>query len=614
MRNPIPLDAALAQLREIWGYSALRPKQSEVVQAILDGKDVLALLPTGGGKSICYQLPALLLPGITLVISPLIALMNDQVSQLEARGIRAAALHSGLGRRSINNVLDRVAYKDFKIVYCSPERLESENFRMRLQDVEVSLLAIDEAHCISQWGYDFRPSYRKINEAKSLWPKAQLLALTASATPRVQQDIVELLDLQKGKIVKASFDRPNIRWGVLHEDNKEERLVQLCKAYSGETQIVYAPTRRETIKLAKLLKQAGLKAEPYHAGLSYQARTSIQKAWIEERLEVVACTNAFGMGIDKADVRLVVHWAPPASLEEWYQEAGRAGRDNEVAYAILLYQAQDSEELQRKLSKSFPSKERITNIYNSLFNYWQLAIGTGAATLQLLDYNQIVERYNLNLYELLASIEILEASGYWTTVNGGEVQSQLQVLIRGEAIYKYCIQYPEYSTLLKTLLRTRGGILTLPVSIDEEQLSHSANTPISAVRDMLHKLHDKEIVEYLPATAKPQLLLLSDRVSTKDVVLDALYYVQRQKWRKQALTAALQFCNLNDEACRTRYLLSYFGEELEENCGHCDLCRTRKNSSAATASSSADQLKKGLLKGEEAEKAAWKLRRAADNE
>ena len=483
-------------LKQYWGYDSFRPMQEEIIASVLAGNDTLALLPTGGGKSICFQVPGMLMEGVCLVISPLIALMKDQVEHLKEKGISVASIHSGLSYFEVKCVLQDAIEGDYQFLYLSPERLETNLFKELLPYLKISLLVVDEAHCVSQWGYDFRPSYLRIAQIRESLPDIPMMALTASATVEVQKDLLLKLNMQKATTFKQSFEKPNLSYSVFKVDSKLNKLLEILNAVPGSS-IVYCNNRRQTKELAELLQLNQINADYYHAGISTEERTEKQDAWINNTVRVMTCTNAFGLGIDKPDVRTVIHYDAPECLENYYQEAGRAGRDGKKAYAVLLYHSSDIDALESMPDKRYPTIPRIKKIYQDLANYLQLPVGMGEMQYFDFDLNEFVKNFQLDPYLVTNTLKILEQEGHCHLSENIFLPSRIQFIVDKESLYQFELGYPDLEPLVKTLLRTYQGIYDNSTAVFEKQLSRIARIPVEEIKWQLEKLQQLGIVEYL---------------------------------------------------------------------------------------------------------------------
>lgn len=567
-----PLDI----LKQYWGYPAFRPLQAEIIQSVLEGKDTLALMPTGGGKSICFQVPALCQEGVCIVVSPLIALMKDQVYQLKKRGIKAEAIYSGMHRKQIDIIFDNAVYGGIKLLYLSPERLKTDLAIARIARMKVNLLAVDEAHCISQWGYDFRPPYLQIAEIRELLPNVPILALTATATKAVETDIQEKLNFPKPNVFRNSFSRANLAYVVLREEQKEQKLLEMLKNVPG-TGIVYVRSRRKTKEIALLLQRRGISADFYHAGLNPEQRSQKQDAWINNKTRIIASTNAFGMGIDKAEVRLVVHLDLPDNLEAYFQEAGRAGRDGKKSYAVILYHESDKLQLKKRFEQSFPDMTQIRQVYRALGSYFQLAAGSNADRSFDFDILEFTRRFKLDVVTTYNCLKILEQAGWISLTEAVYSPSQFQILVNKDQLYDYQLRHPKMDNLLKTILRTTQSAFNFPVRIREKQLAFKLKWSNEMLTQALLKLHKDRIVEYLPSKDKPQIVFLEERVAADNLEIDHAAYQFRKE--RQALRIKKMIEYVEQVQCRSQLLLSYFDEQNPPRCGICDVClgRTKAN-------------------------------------
>ncbi len=556
-------------LRKYWGYSQFRPLQEEIVQSVLDGKDTLALLPTGGGKSVCFQVPALCRPGICLVISPLIALMKDQVYQLRQRGIPAEAIYSGMPYREIDRILDNCVYGNTRLLYLSPERLTTELARERIRKMSVNLIAVDEAHCISQWGYDFRPSYLEISEIRKLLPQVPVLALTATATPEVVRDIQEKLAFPRPNVLQKSFSRPNLAYIVREAEGKEQQLLHILKKVPGSS-VVYVRNRRKTQETAFFLQQNQISADFYHAGLPHETRSKRQESWIQGRTRVMVATNAFGMGIDKPDVRVVIHLDLPDSLEAYFQEAGRAGRDGKKAYAVLLYQESDRLLLERQFEQAFPGIPEIRQVYLALGNYYQLATGAGKGQSFDFDIADFSAKYGFHALTVLNSLKILEQDEWLELSEAVFHPPSLQILVSKDTLYDYQLKNPALDKILKIILRSYQGAFSGQVQLQERKLAGFLKIPVEQLQQGLLTLHRDNILEYFPQRDKPQLIFLRDRITTENLEINIARYQFRKNRQRERIDKVLEYAN--HKQCRSQSLLLYFGETQAPTCGACDVC------------------------------------------
>lgn len=562
-------------LIKYWGYSSFRPKQEDIINSILDGDDTLALLPTGGGKSICFQVPALMLEGVCIVITPLIALMKDQVDNLKNKGIKAVAIYSGMHFNEIDAAYNSCIYGGCKFLYLSPERLESEVFIENLRKIKVNLLAVDEAHCISQWGYDFRPPYLKVAEIRKYIPTIPVLALTATATPDVVKDIQLKLEFKKENLFQVSFNRKNLTYSINYEEDKLKRLLKLFNKVSGSG-IVYVRNRRKCKAISDFLNQNQFKADFYHAGLDHQARSRKQKVWTKGKKSIIVATNAFGMGIDKADVRIVVHMDLPDNLESYFQEAGRAGRDGKSANSVILFENADVANLKKNLSLSYPKIDMIKDIYQSLGNYYQLAIGSGKDTAFDFDLVDFCKKFEYQPLIVFNSLKFLEKESYIQLNDGIRNPSKIRFSINRENLYKFQVENPFYDLFIKILLRSYSGVFQDFIVINESELAKRTSLDIKTIESHLQRLEKYEILNYIPQTEKPQLIFLKERLDLKSVIISKENYLNRKKSSTRRLNKVINYVVI-DNKCRNQVLLNYFGEKENERCGNCDVCIKRNS-------------------------------------
>lgn len=575
----IPLLSPLSILQQYWGHQSFRPMQEEIVQSALDGKDALALLPTGGGKSVCFQVPALCLEGITIVISPLIALMKDQVQNLQKLGVPAAAVFSGMSRRMVDIVFENACNGAYKLLYLSPERLQTELAIERLKRMQINLIAVDEAHCVSQWGYDFRPSYLKIAELRELLPNVPVLALTATATKEVLIDIQEKLAFREPLVFRKSFLRENLSYSVLYEDKKREKLLDILRNVPGSG-LVYVRTRGETREIAQFLIQNRIIADSYHAGLSSDQRNKRQEAWIAGKTRIMVCTNAFGMGIDKPDVRIVVHWQIPETLEAYFQEAGRAGRDGKKSYATLLYGKSDANTLQYYLKASYPPVDMVRSVYASLASYTQLAVGAGLGESFDFDLSGFCKTYKLEHGQTHASLKLLEQEGWIYLPEASSTPAKVHVTAGREAIYDYQLRNPKADAVIKTMLRAYPGIQQGFVDISESTISGYAKCSTEEVKRVLMAAQHEEVLAYEPIHDSPQLIFTRERVLPENLVINHELYNFRKSRAEQRIASAIAYAE--NRKCRSQQLLRYFDEPDSKPCGICDVCTGRNKSEVNT--------------------------------
>ena len=560
-----------AILTQYWGYPSFRPLQEDIVDSVMAGRDTLALLPTGGGKSICFQVPAMAMEGVCLVITPLIALMKDQVAHLLEKGIPAAAIYSGMHPDELELAYNQAAYGRLKFLYVSPERLQTNAFLEALKQMKVCLLAVDESHCISQWGYDFRPPYLKIADIRPYMPKTPVLALTATATAKVVDDIQLRLGFKEKNVFQSSFERKNLTYNVYHEADKYGVLRRKLEAMIEGSAIVYVRNRKRTRVIADWLNSVGISATFYHAGLDSKTRDERQDLWMKGKVKVIAATNAFGMGIDKPDVRLVIHMDRPDSIEAYFQEAGRAGRDLKPSEAILLVSPADIAKLQENLAQSFPELERIKLIYNALGNYFGIPVGAGENVSYPLVISDFANHYGFSVLEVYHTLKILEKEGFLVLSDSFDEPSKVMIKASRDDLYGFQVNNPQYGALIKCMLRSLPGVLTDFVKINEEGLAKKTGLSADKVQEQLKKLEAYHFLSYAPRNDKPQVLFLSEFVDTKHFGLSKENYHDRKRDAEERVKAVVDFVN-NDEECRSVQLLRYFNEKTRKTCGRCDVC------------------------------------------
>jgi ATP-dependent DNA helicase RecQ len=566
-------------LKQYWNHDVFRPMQEEIIQSVLTGHDTLALLPTGGGKSVCFQVPALAKDGVCIVVSPLIALMKDQVENLKAKGIEAVSVVSGMSKREIDLALDSCIYGAVKFLYLSPERLLSELVRERITYMKVNLIAVDEAHCISQWGYDFRPPYLHIADLRELHPDVQVLALTATATAEVREDIQQKLSFKNPAVFQKSFERKNISYVVQNEESKFRKLLDIAKGVKGSG-IVYVRSRKETVEIAKFYNDNGIKADYYHAGLETSLRSAKQESWKNNRTRIIIATNAFGMGIDKPDVRFVIHKDMPESLEAYYQEAGRVGRDEHKAYAVLLYNFTDRLKQEKKFELSFPTIPEIKQVYHCLANFYQIAFETGEGLSFDLNLSEFCSRFKLEPIKTINALKFLEQDEYLSFNESVFLPSRFRFEVSNEELYNFQIQNPGWDPFVKTILRSYGGSFDNYVSLREFDLAQRANMNVQQVIEGLKKLKEFKILSYLQQTDQPQVTYLKPRQHIDALYINKAAIEQRKVTYLKKMEAV--FAYATHKKCRSQMLLSYFDELNAEKCGVCDICleeKRQKNSS-----------------------------------
>jgi ATP-dependent DNA helicase RecQ len=561
-------------LQKYWGFDAFRPLQLDIIQAVAKGKSALALMPTGGGKSITFQVPALARSGLCLVVSPLIALMKDQVDSLKAKGIKAEAIYSGMDHEQILSILENCQYGDFKFLYVSPERLKTDLFLKRINLLNISMIAVDEAHCISQWGYDFRPSYLQIADILQLINKnIPVLALTATATPLVINDIQDKLLFSEKCVFKKSFERKNLNYVVRHTENKFEQILRILNNVNGSA-IVYVRSRQQTKEIADFLNKNNIKSDFFHAGLLSRDKNRRQDLWKKGEIRVIAATNAFGMGIDKPNVRCVIHFELPCSLEAYFQEAGRAGRDEQTAYAILLYSMADGAKLKRLISDNFPEKDFITKVYQALANYYTLAFGTGFGAVYAFDLFDFCKTWHFNSNQTYSALKILEYSGYIELTEELDNPSMLMMTTTREGLYSFRSQNPDTERIIEVLLRSYTGLFSQMTHINENTIAERLEVKRNYVYDELVKLSKIGIVKYLPFKKTPLLIYTQARVDNNDLVIPNVVYEQRKERYIKQIEAILNYAE-DLEMCLNQKLLSYFGETSPNICGICSVCRAK---------------------------------------
>ncbi len=560
-----------AILKQYWGYPSFRPLQEDIIDSVMAGHDTLALLPTGGGKSICFQVPAMAMDGLCLVITPLIALMKDQVAHLVEKGIPAAAIYSGMHPDALELAYNQAAYGRLKFLYVSPERLQTNAFIEALRKMKVCLLTVDESHCISQWGYDFRPSYLKIADIRPYLPHTPVLALTATATAKVVDDIQLRLGFKQKNVFQSSFERKNVTYNVYHEADKYGVLRCKLEAMSEGSAIVYVRNRKRTQIISDWLNSVGISATFYHAGLDGKTRDERQYLWMKGKVKVVVATNAFGMGIDKPDVRLVIHMELPDSIEAYFQEAGRAGRDLKPSEAILLVSPADVKKLQENLTQSFPELDRIKLIYNALGNYFNIPIGAGENISYPFVISDFANRYGFSVVEVFHTMKILEKEGFLMLSDSFDESSKVMIKASRDEIYGFQVNNPQFGELIKFMLRSLPGVMTDFVKINEEIIAKKTGMSSDKVIEQLKRLDSYSFLSYAPRKDKPQVLFLSEFVDTRHFGLSKENYYDRKNDAEARVKADIGFVN-NDEECRSVQLLSYFNEKTKNICGHCDVC------------------------------------------
>jgi ATP-dependent DNA helicase RecQ len=585
-------------LLEYWGYSQFRPLQEEIIASVYNGNDTLALMPTGGGKSITFQVPALAKEGICMVITPLIALMKDQVENLKSRNIPALAIHSGMTAREIDITLDNALYGNYKFLYLSPERLVTKKIRNYIERMNVNLIAIDESHCISQWGYDFRPPYLRIAEIRDILSDVPVLALTATATPEVVDDIMEKLRFEKKNVLQKSFERKNLSYIVRNIEDKQQYLKKIIETARGSG-IVYVRNRKKTKEISEFLKSTGISADYYHAGLSPEIRSYKQDLWKSGKLQVIVATNAFGMGIDKPDVRFVVHLDLPDSLEAYFQEAGRAGRDGKKSYAVLLYNNSDKVKFERQFKISFPPVETIKEVYQSVCSYLGVAYGEGKG--MVFDFNLMDFSIQAKIYSLTAlnSLKILEYENYLQVTDELNSPSRMMFTVNRDDLYKIQVENKDLDSFIKLLLRAYTGLFTDFTNIDETHLAKFGNTTEDVIKQYLLNLGRMHLISYIPKRRTPLLVLNENRLEEANVRISPENYKILKERYKNRMDAMINYASSTTK-CRSQILLSYFGEKNTYRCGQCDVCKTRNelDISAYDFDRIVEQLKKQITNNE----------------
>lgn len=574
------MPSPLSILKKYWNYDSFRPVQESIIHSILNGHDTFALLPTGGGKSICFQIPALMMDGICLVVSPLIALMKDQVEQLNRRNVPAIAIHSGLSPREVESAFEAARFGRYKFVYISPERLQTNLFKSFLNSVAICLIAVDEAHCISQWGYDFRPAYLRIARVRKYFPAVPLIALTASATPLVQADIIEKLLFRGNNVFKQSFERPNLSYSVFKVDSKINKIIEILQNVPGSS-IVYCKSRKLTKQVADLLALQNFGVDFYHAGLPQEQRNKKQEAWIRNDIRVIVCTNAFGMGIDKPDVRTVIHYNAPDCLENYYQEAGRAGRDGLKSYAVLLYQQEDEQELLSYPELRFPSLFEIKKIYQSLADYLQIPVGSGQGQYYSFDLNEFVHNFKLNVHSVISALKVLEQEKHIWLTESVFIPSQITFTVDKEDLFDYERMYPKLEPVIKCLLRTYEGIIHSEVSVYELQIAMLLKYSVDAVKEDLIRLAALRIIKYEPVKESPQIFFMLNRAPAQYLNINIDEYLRRKQQYELRLESMLKYIHL-EHKCRSSFISFYFGDKSITDCLVCDNCLHAKNTVLST--------------------------------
>ena len=563
-------DRALEILEEYWGYTSFRPMQREIIDAAAEGKDVLAVLPTGGGKSVCFQVPALMKDGIALVVTPLIALMKDQVQNLCDRGVKALAVYAGMSAREVELTLNNAVYGDFKFLYLSPERLKTPLFRYYVGGMDISYIVVDEAHCISQWGYDFRPDYLEISELRKM-SSAPVIALTATATPYVAQDIMERLGFREKLLLKSSFERPNLSYIVRHCEDKLGKLLQVCSSVPG-TGIVYVRSRKKTEELAAFLRAQGISASFYHAGLGPQTRALRQADWKSGKIRIMVCTNAFGMGIDKPDVRSVVHFDVPDSPEAYFQEAGRAGRDGRRSFAVLLHGSSDIRRLHQIETLSFPPLEYVESIYHKVHDFFGIPFESGEGRQLKFNMDEFCRHYSLNRSSVFYAMKYIERTGHWSLMEDMDIATRVEIIPARAELYEIEVSDPAMARVMVVLMRRYTGIFSYPVMIDENYVASMSGLTVPELRQTLYRLAVEHIIRYIPNGRSTVIYLQHPRLRHRDVNLMPERYARLKEMAHARIQTMVDYVS-EDSECRSVFLLRYFGQEDAQPCGTCDVCR-----------------------------------------
>lgn len=559
-------------LKQYWGYDVFRPLQEDIIRSVSQGKDTLGLMPTGGGKSLTFQVPTMAMEGLCIVVTPLIALMKDQVDNLRSRNIKALAVYSGMTRQEILTTLENAIFGDYKFLYVSPERLATQLFISKLREMNVCMLAIDESHCISQWGYDFRPSYLKIAEIRQYIPDVPVLALTATATPEVIDDIQTQLHFNEKNVFKKSFERNNLAYIVKTTESKEEELLRIIESVRGSG-IIYVRSRQKTKELSDFLAKQNVSVDYFHAGLSHADKNKKQTEWKENKTRIIVCTNAFGMGIDKPDVRFVIHMDLPNSIEEYFQEAGRAGRDEKKSYAIILYNKQDSTKLKKRIKNEFPERDFIFHVYDSLAYFFQIAEGYGVGGMYDFNIQQFCATYKLPILPTHNALKILDLAGYIEYTDEIDNRSRLIFTVYRDELYSYQFD-KKYELLINTVLRLYTGLFTNYATISEAEIALRLGTNRTDVYEMLKVLSKRNILDYIPHKKTPLIAYKQPRVDTKHLIIPKVVNEERKERFEKRIMAMSHYAGQSD-VCRSQLLLSYFGEKNPTECGHCDVCLSK---------------------------------------
>lgn len=564
-------------LKKYWGYDEFRPMQQEIISSALAGKDTLALMPTGGGKSVCFQVPAMAMEGICLVVSPLIALMKDQVQNLGSKGIKALAVYSGMTYSQIDAALDNAIYGDYKFLYVSPERLHTGIFRERVKKMDINFLVVDEAHCISQWGYDFRPAYLEISKIKELINDVPVIALTATATKSVAEDIMRILNFSEPNVISSGFERKNLSYVVRNVDDKFGNMLKICNGVPG-TGIVYVRERKRCEEISSFLRQNGITADFYHAGLSKELRNAKQDSWIKGETRVIVATNAFGMGIDKPDVRFVIHYDMPDSLEAYFQEAGRGGRDGKRSYATMLWNSTDISRLRQIHTISFPDIQYIKEIYQKVFIYLNIPYEEGKESVNKFNLVEFSKKYSLNSVSAYYAIKYLEQEGYWELTDELDNPSRIMFAVGRDELYKVQIDNPALDSFIKSILRIYTALFSRLTPIDEEYIARVTMDSPAGVKEKLKQLSGLRIIKYIPKVRTPLIIMNYERLVESNLYISQKRYLERKDLYQKRIESIISYVK-EDSVCRSRMLIDYFGQEVKDDCGICDVCIRNRNNS-----------------------------------
>ena len=562
-------------LKQYWGYDSFRPMQEDIINSALQKKDTLALMPTGGGKSICFQVPAMATDGLCLVVSPLIALIKDQVQNLNSKGIKALAVYSGMSYQQIDIALDNAIYGDFKFLYVSPERLHTPLFKERVRRMQINYLVVDEAHCISQWGYDFRPAYLEIKEIKNIIGNVPVIALTATATKSVAEDIMRILGFEEKNVISSGFERKNLSYVVRNVDDKFGNMLKVCNGVPG-TGIIYVRERKRCEEISSFLRQNGITADFYHAGLSKELRNAKQDAWKNDQIRVIVATNAFGMGIDKPDVRFVVHYDLPDSLEAYFQEAGRAGRDGKRSYATLLWNSTDISRLRQIHTISFPDIQYIKDIYQKVFIYLNIPYEEGRDAVSKFNLIEFSKKFSLNSVSAYYAIKYLEQEGYWELTDEMDNPSKIMFIVGRDELYKVQIDNPELDKFIKSVLRIYTALFSRITPIDEEYIARCTMDSIMGVKEKLKQLSKLRIIKYIPKVRTPLIIMNTERLVEANLYISQKRYDERKGMFQKRIESIISYVKETEE-CRSRMLIDYFGQPADNDCGICDVCLKNKN-------------------------------------